>query len=103
MSLQGELDQPVDQSPVAQAACLPHARIHADGGEPRDGINLIHQESAGLLLKKKIDAPHASALYGLESCDGELLYAPSLGRSKPGRNDQLRGVLQIFGGIVVEI
>ena len=42
VALERERDQPIDQRRIGHAARLPHLRVHADGGEAGDGVDLVH-------------------------------------------------------------
>ncbi len=52
----------VTSAGAAQAARLPQLRIHADRGEPGDGVELVDVEGAGAALEEEVDARHAAAL-----------------------------------------
>src|ERR1039457_3036447 len=55
VAVQRERDQAVQQFAEANPAVLPHLGVHADGGEARDGIDLVDVEAAGPLLQKEIN------------------------------------------------
>src|SRR5437016_4011585 len=76
MSLEGELDQAVDQIGVAEAGGRPHLRVGARRGEPRDRVDLVHQHAVAPTLDEEVDAGHARAIDGAEGRDRELLEAP---------------------------
>src|SRR5438445_10759582 len=74
MTLQRQLDQAVYQFWVGEAARLPHLRIHADGREPRNGIDLIDEYLLGRRLHQKIDAGHSFATHRLIAGDRQALH-----------------------------
>src|SRR5438067_223560 len=72
MALEREFDQTVDQVAVSDARILPHLRIHADRGEPRDGIDLVDVEFRRRVFTQEIDPPHAFAPHRSEALDREF-------------------------------
>src|ERR1019366_9874 len=63
VAVQRERDQAVQQLAEADSTVLPHLGVHADGGEARDGIDLVDVELVRGFLQKEIDARHAFALH----------------------------------------
>src|SRR3990172_7212463 len=55
-SLQGERDQTIDECVDGDSTCLPEFRVHADGSEAGNGIDLVHTQLAVRACQKEIDA-----------------------------------------------
>src|SRR5262249_11676858 len=60
VALQRQLDQPVQQLRIGDAACLPQLGIHADLGEARHGIDLVDVERAGIAVEEAIHPRQAA-------------------------------------------
>ena len=58
MAVDRQLDEPVNEFGVGNAALLPEPRVHADLGEPRYGIYFIHDDFF-ILRKEEIHPRHA--------------------------------------------
>jgi len=52
-ALDRELDQPVEQIRIRQAARFPELRIHADGGESGDRVQFVEVDAAVRLAIRK--------------------------------------------------
>jgi hypothetical protein len=48
---------------------VPHLRIHADGRESGDGVDLVDVQRSCRGFEEEIDAGHAGALYGAVAGD----------------------------------
>src|SRR6185312_15729068 len=80
VALHGQFDQPVNELSVGDAGVFPHLRIHADGSEAGDGVDLVDVEFAGRFFAEEIDAAHSFAAYGAEAFDREAAHLGNLGR-----------------------
>src|SRR3954453_21250608 len=56
---QSEFDQDVEQLAVRDARVLEHFGIHADGGEARNGVDLVDVDLAGWGFHQEIDTRHS--------------------------------------------
>src|SRR6266508_2926155 len=101
MTLDGELDQAVDQRGVAEPGGRPHLRVAARRGEAGDRVDLVDQHA--IALEKKVDARHARTVDRAEGGDRQLADPPSgLGRHGRRHRDS-RLALQVLGRIVVPV
>src|SRR5579875_139495 len=63
MPFQSQRNELIDQLGVRNATAFPHLRIHADGGEPRQGIDFVDEQLPVLPVAKKIHARQSGTLY----------------------------------------
>src|SRR5580700_4673496 len=89
-----ELDQAIDQFSVRNSRSFPQFRIHADGSEAGDGVDLVEVDAPAGLFQKEIDARHAPAFQATERTDSVLLKAPHLHFRKLCRNVEPRAFFQ---------
>src|SRR5580704_11664873 len=59
MKFEGQLDEAVDQLRVRKPRGFPQLRVHADGGEARNGVELIYENLVGAAFEEKVTASHA--------------------------------------------
>src|SRR5690349_16992966 len=71
IAFDGQIHQPRHQFRQGDAACLPQLWIHADGGEARDGVDLVEQHALRRAFEEEIDARHASAVEHAEGAHGD--------------------------------
>src|SRR2546428_7168598 len=75
MTLEGELDQAVDQRGVAEPGGRPHLRVGARRGEAGDRVDLVDQHA--IALEKEDEARHAPTLDSPERRDRQLADPPT--------------------------
>ena len=62
MPFDRERDQSVDERRVIDAAGRPHLRVHADRGEPGDGVHFVDEDLVVGARDEEVDARHACAV-----------------------------------------
>src|SRR5260221_4732824 len=98
-----KLDESVDQLRHGQPAVLPHLRVHADGGESGNGIDLVDVEAAGRRFEQEVDARHTAALHGEIAFHRQSTEIVGLlGRDAGGQLD-LGLVQQVLVFVIVEL
>jgi MFS family permease len=80
VAVEGEGDELVDQRRVAQPAGDPELGVHRDRCEPRDGVDLVAQETPPTrpVLQEEVDTGHAVTAQQAEDLDGEPLHLGGL-------------------------
>src|SRR5271156_4049688 len=101
MQLNRQLDQPINQLRIRQSGGFPQLRIHADGGEARNGVQFVHVNLAGALLKEEIAARHPRAVNRAERSHRIILKYSHLRLRQFSRDQQLRALFQIFRLVIV--
>jgi hypothetical protein len=103
ISLQGKLNQAIDELGVRYPAGFPHLRVHTYFGESGNRIDLV-DEDFPIIPEEKIDSGHTLAGERLESPKGQGLHLFYDVFGKRGRNDQLSSLfVEILGVIRIEI
>src|ERR1019366_4123563 len=97
MSIEGELDESVQQFGVRDATCIPQFGIHTDGGKSRNGIDLVKEDFAVRAVEQEIHSSHARTVDGPETANRHILYLPGLARRELGRDNELRAFLDVLG------
>ena len=102
VSLEGQLDQTIEELRVRESRRFPEFRVHRDARETGQAVQLVHVDLVGLLVDEEVDARHALCVEGLV---GELGRFPDrfreIGIERCG-DDQLGRIVSIFGVVVVE-
>ena len=68
-----EGNEAVDQCGIWNSRGFPQLRIHADGGETRKRVDLIHVELSRGAFEEQVDAGHAGTLQNFECGNCHLL------------------------------
>src|SRR5882672_3581382 len=68
VTLQGEIDEALHDVGIGEAGGLPHLGVTARRGEPRDGVDLVHEDRAGV-VQEEIHPGHAGAVDRAERRD----------------------------------
>ena len=101
--LESQGDEFVEELGEGEAAGFPEFGIHADGSETGDGVHFVEIDFSAVFLEEKIDASHAVEFEGAKGLDGEVLEFFDLGGFQSGGDEELRALLEIFCGVVVEL
>ena len=72
VALEGERDEPIDERGAWHARRRPQLRIHADGGEAGERVDLVHVERAGRAAQEEVDRAKPGAVDGVEGREGQL-------------------------------
>src|SRR5260370_40583177 len=67
--LKRQLNQPIDKGGQLESRRLPELRIHADSGEARNRVDLVHVNFFQIAARQKIDARHPTEPARLEHLD----------------------------------
>src|ERR1043166_5370591 len=102
-ALESKLDQPLDEPRVLQLRRFPQLRIHRDAREAGDGVDLVDVKPIRAALEKEVDAREARCADGLERRDRVAAQLVALLLRQLRRDHELRGVVDIFVRIVVEL
>ena len=102
MALERERDQAVEELRVRDSRCLEELRVDARRREPRDRVDLVHDDLA-VRAHEEVDARHPLALGGDERLDRELADARvRLGRDAR-RDDEVHAALVVLRRVVVPV
>src|SRR5262249_53107017 len=103
VALERELDQPVEQRGVGQAARLPQPREHRRLGEARQAVDLVDEEGAARALHQEVDAAESLAVEDLAGADREALHLARLLLVELRRDEELRVLVDVLRLVVVEL
>src|SRR5687768_8987233 len=73
VTLEGGVDQVLDEVGIPDARRFPHLRVHRDRREPGDGVHLVDQQAPAVLLVEEVDAGHAIDPEGVAGGQGHAL------------------------------
>src|SRR3954471_10496452 len=102
-ALDAELDQLFDQPRVLHLRRFPQLRKERARREARNGVDLVDEEAVRAALEEKVDARVAGRTHGLERRNGETPQLLALLLRQLGRDDELRLVVDVLVGVVVEV
>jgi hypothetical protein len=103
LTLQGEFDQPIDEFRQGDSTCFPKHRVHADRGEPGQGIDLVQVHAIASTFDEEIDARHSGKIERLERGNRQFLKVSKQLLVEPGGNDQLGSIVDVLGVEIVEL
>src|SRR5579872_2713857 len=93
---ESQIDQPVKEFGKWHSRRFPHFRIHGDGSEAGDGIDLVDVELARGGLQQEIDTRHSFAFDGLVSGYRQPLHLLSLLRWERRGQNRFSRVQDVF-------
>ena len=103
MAFDRQLDQPVQQRRIGQTTDGPQPRVHRDRGEPRDRVDLIHDEPAITFVVEAVHARHAVAPARGERAERYLSHFGGCGLGQLSWGDELRGTVLVLVGVGVKL
>ena len=98
-----ELQQPVAEFRVGDAGGLHHLRVHGDAGEARNGVDLVEQDAARLLLDEEVDPGEPGAAERVEDLLRGLRHLVPFFRGDLGGDAQKARGVRVLGVVVVEL
>src|SRR5207249_10790236 len=102
VSFYSQLNQPVQQLRIGEAARLPKLGIHTDLGKAWQRIDLVDIDAPGLFLQKEIHASQTTEVKGHKRLHRLAAYLLRRSLGDIGGDNHLGFVIDVLGVIVIK-
>ena len=100
---QSQSDEAVDEGGYGDALVLHQLGIHTDGGKAGEGVDLVDEDAAGVLLYEEVAAGQTLAAQRRVGHGGVGLHLVQLFLRQSGRNDHLTDAVLVLVVVGVEL